>query len=70
MGLSFTPEISRIIHEISNGKLRKTNLKEKDDLGVQGLDGRIILRWNFRELDVRVWTGWSWLRIGTGGGQL
>jgi len=32
--------------------------------------GRIILRWIFRKLDVGVWTGSSWLRIGTGGGHL
>jgi len=27
------------------------------------------LRWVFRKWDVGVWTGSSWLRIGTGGGQ-
>ena len=27
------------------------------------------LRWIFRKWDVGVWTGWSWLRIGTGGGD-
>jgi hypothetical protein len=32
--------------------------------------GRIILRWIFRKWDVEVWTGSSWLRIGTGGGHL
>jgi hypothetical protein len=31
---------------------------------------RIILRWIFRKWDVAVWTGSSWLRIGTGGGNL
>ena len=31
-----------------------------------GEDGRIILRWMFWKWDVRVWTGSSWLRIGTG----
>ena len=35
-----------------------------------GIDGRIILRWIFRNKNVRVWTGWIWLRIGTGGGHL
>jgi len=30
------------------------------------VDGRIILRWIFRKLDVGVWTGSSWLRIGAG----
>ena len=32
-------------------------------------DGRTILRWIFRKWE-GVETGWSWLRIGTGGGQL
>jgi hypothetical protein len=27
-------------------------------------------RWIFRKLEMRVWTGWSWLRIGIGGGPL
>jgi len=43
---------------------------ERDDLGDQGLKGGIILRWIFRKWDVSVWTGSSWLRIGTGGGHL
>jgi hypothetical protein len=29
-----------------------------------------ILGWIFRKWDVGVWTGLSWLRIGTGGGHL
>jgi hypothetical protein len=39
-------------------------------LGDPGIDRRIILRWIFRKWDVGVWTGSSWLRIGTGGGLL
>ena len=39
----------------------------RDHLGDPGVDGRIILRWNFRKWDNGVWTGSSWLRIGTGG---
>ena len=35
-----------------------------------GVDGRIILRWIFRKLDVEAWTGSSWLRTGTSGGLL
>jgi hypothetical protein len=35
-----------------------------------GVDGRIILRWNFRKWDVEAWAGSIWLRIGTGGGLL
>jgi hypothetical protein len=34
-------------------------------LGALGVDGRIILIWLFRKWDVGVWTGLSWLRIGT-----
>ena len=37
---------------------------------MQHVDGRIILRWIFRKLEGVVGTGWSWLRIGTGGGHL
>ena len=36
----------------------------------QDVDGRIILRWIFRKLEGVVGTGWSWLRIETGGGHL
>ena len=46
------------------------NLRERDHLEDPGADGRIILRWIFRKLDVGVWTGFSWLRIGTGGRHL
>jgi len=31
---------------------------------------RIILRWIFRKWKGVVGTGWSWLRLGTGGGHL
>ena len=46
------------------------NLRETDHMGDPDVDGRIILRWIFRKRNVRVWTGSSWLRIGTGGGHL
>jgi len=42
----------------------------KNHLENPGVDGRIILRWIFRKWDVGVWTGSSWLRLGTGGGLL
>jgi hypothetical protein len=44
--------------------------KLKDHLGDPGIDVRIILRWIIRKWDVGVWTGSSWLRIGTGGEHL
>jgi len=42
----------------------------KRPLGNPAVDGRIILRWIFRKREGVVGTGWSWLRIGTGGGHL
>jgi len=45
-------------------------LRVGDHLGDPNIDGRIILRWIFRKWDVGVWTGSSWLRIGTRGGHL
>jgi hypothetical protein len=46
------------------------NLWERDHWGDPRIDERIILRWIFRKWDVGVWTGLSWLRIGTDGRQL
>jgi hypothetical protein len=42
----------------------------KKPVGEPDVDGRIILRWIFWKLEGGVGTGWSWLRIGTGGGHL
>ena len=46
------------------------SLRERGHWRDQDVDGRIILRWIFRKLEGVVGTGWSWLRIGTGGGHL
>jgi hypothetical protein len=46
------------------------NLRKRDHLGNSGVEVRIITRWIFRKCDVGVWTGSSWLRIGTGGEHL
>ena len=43
------------------------NLREIDHLEEPGVDGRIILRWIFRQWNVGSWTGLIWLRVGTGG---
>jgi hypothetical protein len=46
------------------------NLRERDHWEDPGIDGRIVLRWILRKLDVGVWTGLSWLRTETGGEHL
>jgi hypothetical protein len=46
------------------------NLRERDHWGNPDVDGTIILRWIFRNLEGVVGTGWSWLRIRTGCGHL
>ena len=46
------------------------DLRERDHLKDTGVEGRIILRCSFKKWDVALWSGWSWLRIGTGGGHL
>jgi hypothetical protein len=43
---------------------------ERDHLGDQCVDGRIILKLVFMTWDLGVWTGSSWFRIGAGGGHL
>ena len=45
-------------------------MRERDHLGDPDIVGMIILKWIFRKWDVGVWTGFSWLRIGTVGGHL
>ena len=42
----------------------------RDHLGNPDVDGSLILRWIFRKWGLGIWTGSSWLRIGTGGGHL
>jgi hypothetical protein len=46
------------------------NLRERDHLEDQGMDGRIILRWIFWKWHLGSWTESIWLRIGIGGGHL
>jgi len=46
------------------------NLRGRELLEDPGVDGSIILKWIFRKWNVGVWTGLSWLTIGTGGGHV
>jgi hypothetical protein len=56
----------RVVHRVLVGG----NLRERGHCVDTDVYGRIILRWIFRKLEGVVGTGWSWLRIGTGGGHL
>ena len=58
-------EEGRGVHKVLVGKP-----EGKRPLGDQDIDGRIILRWILRKWEGVVGTGWSWLRIGKGGGRL
>jgi hypothetical protein len=46
------------------------NPKEKDHLEDQGVDGRMGSKWNLERLVGGVWSGFTWLIIGTIGGLL
>jgi hypothetical protein len=48
--------------------LDKTQVKRPAE--DQGGNRRIIFRWIFRKWDVEAWSGWMWLRLGTGGGNV
>ena len=58
-------EEDRGVHRVLVGKP-----EGKSHWGDQDVDGMIMLRWIFRELEGVVRTGWSWFRIGTDGGHL
>jgi len=62
--------VQRVLVGRPEGKRPLGGLRERGHWGDQDVDGRIILRWIFRKLEGVVGTGWSWLRIGTGGGHL
>jgi hypothetical protein len=46
------------------------NLRERDHFEDPYLDGRIILKWIFRNWVGETWTGLMWHRSGTGDGHL
>jgi hypothetical protein len=53
--------VHRVLVGNPEGKrpLRRPNRRWEDNI-----------KMDFRKLEEVVWTGWSWLRIGTGGGHL
>jgi predicted aspartyl protease len=46
------------------------DLRERNHLVDTGVDGKIIIKMDFQEVGWGAWTGFIWLRIGTGGGFL
>jgi hypothetical protein len=45
-------------------------VRERGHFEDPGVDARIILMWIFEKWEMGIWTGQSWLRIGTVGGHL
>jgi hypothetical protein len=80
-GLYSSPGIVRVIkarrmrwawHVAHMGEARSTTfwlggLKGGDHWEDLGIDGRITLRWILGRYGLRMWIGFIWLRIGTGG---
>jgi hypothetical protein len=59
---------------IGNRKMRKGflwgDLRARHNFKYLDVDGRIILKWVFKNWDAEASTESIWLRIGTGGGRL
>jgi hypothetical protein len=45
------------------------NLKRRDHVEDRGRDGKIVLKWIMRKQDVRLWTGFIWLVLGSSSGS-
>ena len=46
------------------------NFREIDRFEYLGIDGKIMLKWTFENLDGQAWTGLIGVRVGTGGGRV
>jgi ribosomal protein L10 len=68
--MRWAEHVARMGERKSVYRILVEKLEGKNHLGDPRVDGRITLRRIFRKWDVGVWTGSSWLRIGTGGGHL
>jgi hypothetical protein len=68
--LSLASICTYFLHKWNFNLLGLLFLRERDHWGDPDADGRIILRGILRKWEGIVGTGWSGLRIGTGGGLL
>ena len=46
------------------------NLRERDLFEYLGIDGEVMLKWTFNNLDGEAWAGLIWVMVGTGGGRV
>jgi hypothetical protein len=51
-------------------KFWSENQKERDHAEDVAVDGRTILKWIIKKQHVKVWNGFTWLKLGTSGGLL
>jgi len=51
-------------------RVLEETLMDTDHLKDLGVDGKLILKLNFKNTDEEAWTGRIWLRKGTAGGLL
>jgi hypothetical protein len=72
--LQLTASLKTLLKELKKVKVKQGfwwgDRRERDHWGDPDVDGRIILGWIFGRWERGVGTGWSRLRIGTGGGHL
>jgi hypothetical protein len=47
----------------NTSKIVVKNLNGRGQMGDQGINGRIILKWILKKWDLRVWTGFIWLHL-------
>jgi hypothetical protein len=68
--MKWAGHVARMGEERNVYKVLVESQKERDHLKDQSVDGRMGSEWILWRLAGGVWIGFSWLRIGTGGGLL
>jgi hypothetical protein len=59
--------IAVLIGELRNAYKIET-VKGRGHLGDLGIGGRLLLKWILEKWDMRMWTGFNWVKIGSIGG--